>query len=98
MPVDLTLKKAESRLLVQAANSVPHHRCEPFMAVCKQLFERDLDELYVQRIDENTVQLEASGLGLLLVKKDYCDGLSFEFRFDEDETVQVTVTAVLDLR
>ena len=48
------------------------------------------------RVGENTEQREASGLGLLLVKKDYCSALSFEFRFDEDETVQVAVTAELD--
>ncbi len=97
-PVDLTLKKARRRLLVRASNSVPRHRCEPFIGVCKQLFERDLDDLYVERIDENTLRREASGLGLLLVKKDYCSGLSFEFRFDEDETVQVAVTAELDFQ
>ena len=98
LPVELTLKKARDRLLVQATNSIPHHRCEPFIGVCKQLFERNLDDLYVERIGENTVQREASGLGLLLVKKDYCAALSFEFRFDEDETVQVAVTAELDFQ
>jgi hypothetical protein len=98
LPVDVTVRKARQRLVVRAVNSVPRHRCEPFIGVCGQLFERNLDDLYVERIGENTVRREASGLGLLLVKKDYCTGLSFEFRFDEDETVQVAVTAELNFQ
>jgi serine phosphatase RsbU (regulator of sigma subunit) len=98
LPVELTLKKARNRLLVRATNSVPHHRCEPFMNVCRQLFDRNLDDLYVERIAEDTGHREASGLGLLLVKKDYCSRLSFDFRFDEDDTVQVSVTAELEFR
>ncbi len=98
LPVDLTLRKARGRLLVRAANSLPRHRCEPFIEVCRQLFARDLGELYVERVGESAQQRDASGLGLLLVKKDYSRGLSFEFRFDEDETVHVAVTAELDFQ
>jgi hypothetical protein len=95
LPVDLTLKKAPGRMLVQASNTVPVHRCQPFMAVCRELFEKDLDELYLERIKQDTTDHDASGLGLLLIRKDYSSKLSFEFRFDEDNTVRVTATAEL---
>jgi serine phosphatase RsbU (regulator of sigma subunit) len=98
LPVDLTMRKAPGRLLVRATNSVPHHRCGGFMEVCRQLFDRDLDDLYVERVAEDSINQDASGLGLLLVKKDYCSRLSFDFRFDEDDTVQVSVTAELDFK
>ena len=95
LPVDLTLKKAAGRMLLQAANTVPLHRAQPFMAVCRELFEKDLDELYVERLKQDSTDRNASGLGLLLIRKDYSSRLSFEFRFDEDNTVRVTATAEL---
>ena len=93
LPVDLTLKKARGRMLLQAANTVPLHRAQPFMAVCRDLFEKDLDELYVERLKQENVDPVSSGLGLLLIRKDYSSKLSFEFSFDEDNTVRVTATA-----
>ena len=95
LPVDLTLKKALGRMLVQTANTVPLHRAQPFMAVCRELFEKDLDELYVARLKQDSGDRNASGLGLLLIRKDYSSKLSFEFVFDEDNTVRVTATAEL---
>jgi serine phosphatase RsbU (regulator of sigma subunit) len=95
LPVDLTLRKASGRMLLQAANTVPLHRAQPFMAVCRELFEKDLDELYIERLQQDTSDRNASGLGLLLIRKDYSSKLSFEFRFDEDNTVRVTATAEL---
>ena len=95
LPVDLTLKKAMGRMLLQAANTVPIHRAQPFMAVCRELFEKDLDELYLERLKQDSTDRDASGLGLLLIRKDYSSKLSFEFRFDEDNTVRVTATAEL---
>ncbi len=95
LPVDLTLKKAMGRMLLQAANTVPIHRAQPFMAVCRELFEKDLDDLYVERLKQDSTDRDASGLGLLLIRKDYSSKLSFEFRFDEDNTVRVTATAEL---
>ena len=95
LPVDLTLKKALGRMLVQTANTVPLHRAQPFMAVCRELFEKDLDELYVARLKQDSGDRNASGLGLLLIRKDYSSKLSFEFLFDEDSTVRVTATAEL---
>ena len=98
LPVELTLKKAPGRMLIQAANIVPVNRCQPFMAVCRELFEKDLDELYMERIKQDRTDSDASGLGLLLIRKDYSSKLSFEFRFDEDSTVRVTATAELSFQ
>lgn len=96
LPVELTMKKRKDRLLVRATNSVPHHRCEPFVDVCRQLFGRDLDELYAERLAQDAQDRDASGLGLLLIKKDYSSRLGFDFTYDEGEAVQVSVTSELD--
>jgi hypothetical protein len=82
-------------MLVQAANTIPVNRCQPFMAVCQELFEKDLDDLYMERLKQDQENRSASGLGLLLIKKDYSSRLSFEFRFDEDNNVRVTAIAEL---
>ena len=95
LPVELTLKKASGKLLIQISNIVPQNRSQPFMAVCRELFEKDLDELYVKRLDQGRADKESSGLGLLLIRKDYSSKLGFNFRFDDDDTVQVAVTAEL---
>lgn len=97
LPVELTLKKAGRRLMVRATNAVRLHRAEPFMAVCRELFTNDLEEMYLERVKQDRESPEASGLGLLLIRKDYSARLGFEFRFDEDNTAQVTATAELAL-
>ncbi|HTO24183.1 MAG TPA: SpoIIE family protein phosphatase, partial [Spirochaetia bacterium] len=97
LPVELTLKKAGRHLMVRASNAVRLHRAEPFMAVCRELFASNLDDLYLERVQQDRERPEASGLGLLLIRKDYSARLGFEFRFDEDATAQVTATAELAL-
>jgi serine phosphatase RsbU (regulator of sigma subunit) len=97
LPVGLTLKKAGERVLIQATNSVSLNRCTPFMDVCRELFRRNLDELYVERMDQGKVDKQASGLGLLLIKKDYGAKLGFQFRFDDENAVHVAVMAELEL-
>ena len=95
LPVELILRKANDRMVVEITNTLPQNRTQPFMATCRELFESNLDELYVKRMDQGRTDRESSGLGLLLIKKDYSTKLSFQFRFDDDDTVQVTVATEL---
>jgi sigma-B regulation protein RsbU (phosphoserine phosphatase) len=96
LPVELTFKKSKDSLIVEATNSVPSNRCLRFMTVCRELFERNLDDVYLERMDQNTKDASSSGLGLLLIKKDYSARLGFHFHFDDEGTVRVTVTTQLD--
>lgn len=95
LPIDVTLKKHSGGLMVRTVNTVPHHRCRPFMEICAELFRKDLDELYVSRVEQDMQDREASGLGLLLIKKDYSASLGFDFTFEDEGAVQVAVTADL---
>lgn len=95
LPIDVTLKKHPGGLLVRTVNSVPHHRCKPFMDVCAELYRKNLDELYIARIEHDVEDREASGLGLLLIRKDYSSRLGFDFTFEDEGNVQVAVTADL---
>ena len=96
MPVEIVMKKRKSELLIRADNSLPRHRQDAFMAICKDIFERDLDELYVERMNSNLTDSGSSGIGLILIRKDYSAGLNFNFYTDGRNSAHVVVTAQLD--
>ena len=98
MPVEIILKRRKNELLIQADNSIPRHRQESFIAVCREIEKADLDELYVDRIHENVYDPSSSGIGLILIKKDYSAGLSFDFYADDKNNPHVSVTAKLDFQ
>lgn len=95
-PVQVVLKKRNNLLLIQSSNTIPRHRQERFQKLCKELFLGDLNELYVRKLDENLAQELSSGIGLILIKKDYCKALSFDFFRDDNNNAKVEVTAELD--
>lgn len=94
-PIELVIRKRGDRLLITVTNSVPRHQKEKFAGVCQELFERDLDELYVERVQASSMDAKYSGLGLILLKKDYNAQLGFTF-FDNDEDLSY-VTVALDI-
>lgn len=96
IPVEITVKKRGEEMLIQADNCLPKHRQEAFVAICREISEKDLEELYVKRMDENSKDPSSSGIGLILIKKDYCAGLSFRFYIDAHNSARVAVTAKLD--
>ena len=96
MPVEIVMKKRKNELLIRADNSLPKHRKESFVAICRNIFERDLDELYVEKMNSNLTDSGSSGIGLILIKKDYSTGLSFNFYSDKQNNARVRVTAKLD--
>lgn len=97
MPVVITMKKRKEDLLIRADNTLPKHRQEAFVSICRELFEKNLDELYVQRMDQNVTNSTSSGIGLILIKKDYSAGLDFQFYTDERNCAHVAVTVRLDI-
>ncbi len=97
MPVVITMKKRKEELLIQADNTLPKHRQQAFIKICHELFEKNLDELYVQRMNQNVTNTTSSGIGLILIKKDYSAGLGFQFYTDDRNCAHVAVTVRLDI-
>ena len=97
MPIKITLKKRREELLIRAENALPMHRKNSFVAICRQLFEKNLDEMYIERINKNIEDPTSSGIGLILIKKDYCAGLHFRFYTDDRNNAHVAVTVKLDI-
>jgi hypothetical protein len=94
-PIELVIRKRAHRLVITITNSVPRHQKEKFSSICKELFERDLDELYVERVQAASLDSKYSGLGLILLKKDYNAQLGFNF-FENDQDLSY-VTISLDI-
>ena len=90
-PIEIIAKKRRDHLLVRTTNTISNHRCSSFMKTCKDLFREDLDELYIQRIEEGSEIDDVSGIGLILIKKDYDSRVSFDFYRDETSQVSVTI-------
>lgn len=97
-PVELTVRKRGGTLLIRSENAIPRHRRDTFLATCKELFESDLEELYLRRIEESLENPESSRIGLILMKKDYDTQIRFEFSIDEDQVNRVAVTLELAVR
>jgi|APSaa5957512622_1039677.scaffolds.fasta_scaffold142349_1 hypothetical protein len=96
MPVRIVLKRRNNELLIRADNCLPKHRRESFIAVCNEIAQADLDDLYVDRMHENVYDTHSSGIGLILIKKDYGESLSFDFYTDARNNPHVAVTVKLD--
>ena len=94
--VEMTIRKRGSALLMRIVNCIPDRRVAPFLEICNDLFTHDLDELYVQKLTENAEDTYASGIGLILIKKDYSSALSFDFIEDESCEARVSVTTELN--
>lgn len=97
-PIELVVRKRGDTLLIRAENTIPRHRRESFLATCKELFESDLEELYLKRIEDSFDDPERSGIGLILMKKDYDTQLRFDFSTDENQVNKVAVILELAVR
>ena len=98
MPVVIIMKRRKNELLIQADNCLPRHRKDAFIEICREIAAADLDRLYVDRMHENAYDTNSSGIGLILIKKDYSAGLSFEFYADDRNYSHVAITAQLDFQ
>ena len=96
-PIDIVVKKRNNELLAKITNSIPRHRKEAFIEICRELFQKDLDKLYLQKIEEGMSDNKKSGIGLILIKKDYNIKIGFDFSVAHNSIMRVDVTLELTL-
>jgi len=97
-PISITVKKRNNYLISRIINTIPLHRKTTFIEICKDLFRRDLDELFLKKIEEGTSDSKESGIGLILLKKDYKVETNFDFFKDSNSINNVAVTFNLNLQ
>lgn len=97
LPISITVKKRENELISRITNTIPLHRKTAFIEVCENLFASDLDELFLKKIEDGTVDSKESGIGLILIKKDYKVDTCFDFFISNNLTNSVAITFKLNL-
>jgi hypothetical protein len=95
-PIEVVVKKRQETLLLRITNALSHHRFGPFTEISRELFNADLDDLYLSRIEDGAADESASGIGLILIKKDYGSRLSFDFSRGDIYKVSVTLEINID--
>ena len=97
-PISIVVKKRKNDLISRITNTIPRHRKTAFIGICKDLFDKDLDELFLNKIEDGAADSRKSGIGLILIKKDYQVETCFDFFEDSNSMNNVAVTFKLDLQ
>ncbi|MCB1200982.1 MAG: histidine kinase [Leptospiraceae bacterium] len=97
-PVLLTLKHYSNLLQVQVTNHVTTHVSENFKKLANTLLNSDLEELYFKKLEEKDENDTQSGIGLMMILKDYPVSMAFKFQDHEDgKATSVTVKAFISV-
>lgn len=96
-PIVIIVKKRANDLICRITNSIPMHRETAFIGICRKLFSQDLDKLFLDTIVEGSESKQESGIGLILIKKDYQVKANFDFYKDSQAMNNVAVTFKLNL-
>ena len=96
-PIMLVVKKRGGSLITRITNTIPRHRKTEFISVCNDLYGKDLEDLFLERIKDGAEDSTKSGIGLILIKKDYQVETSFDFFEDGQSVNKVAVTFKMDL-
>lgn len=94
-PVFMSFKHFSNLLQVEVINQAPVSVAVPFKELAKTLITADIEELYFKKLEENENEKQ-SGIGLMMILKDYPVEMAFRFADSEDgKYVTVTVKAYI---
>ena len=93
--IQLEVRKRQEHLLLRVSNLIPRNQRDHFVAICRDLFQRDLDELYLEKLTLAQEDRTFSGIGLILLKKDYDALLGMDIVTDSQDLIRVDVTVDL---
>ena len=91
-PIDVEIRRRGTYLLLRVANHIPRNQSEHFVRICKELFERDLEELYLEKLTRGQSDRTYSGIGLILLKKDYDALIGVDFLKTRENTLKVEIS------
>jgi hypothetical protein len=96
-PIGIEARKRGDQILIRVSNSIPRNQRDHFMAICRDLFQRDLEELYVEKLTLGQQDRTYSGIGLILLKKDYDIHIGVDICTAQDDTYRVEVAIELNV-
>lgn len=97
-PIDIEIRKRREDLLLRVSNSIPRNQKDPFLNICTDLFERDLEELYLEKLTVAREDRGYSGIGLILLKKDYEALIGVDFLQTQENTLKAEISLELSVR
>lgn len=95
--VVMDLKKYGQIIKMEIRNEASSGIFHRFKDKIKKMLEEDLEKLYFEHLESKTDDDEQSGLGLMMLAKDYPVDLGFFFERTDDNMYRVTVRAYIDL-
>jgi hypothetical protein len=93
-PIEIEMFQTENDSLFRVTNEVTQEIYHAFVSYAFKFFNSDLGDLYRTRIEDLSNGISSTGIGLILLKKDYNVDLCFEFNNDDDKFL-VSIIATL---
>lgn len=98
-PVTVVLKHYSNILQVQVENQATNAVAENFHALANTLLTQDIEELYFKSLEEKDENQKTSGIGLMMILKDYPVTMAFNFHKMEDgKNTEITVKAYITVQ
>ncbi|MCR9141778.1 MAG: DUF6272 family protein [bacterium] len=97
-PVRIEIRKRQDHLLLRVSNLIPRNQRDHFVAICQALFERDLEELYLEKLTRGQQDHTYSGIGLILLKKDYEALIGVDFFQTQENTLKVEISLEMNVK
>lgn len=96
--IQLEVRKRQEHLLLRVSNLIPRNQRDHFVAICRDLFERDLEELYLEKLTRGRQDHTYSGIGLILLKKDYEALIGVDFFQTQENTLKVEISLEMNVK
>ena len=91
--IKINTNKQENKLIVKITNEVSKERWDQLLKICNELFSNDLHTLFLDRLIKLNNNKKSSGIGLIILKKDYNANLNFTFKKYNNCSLVVSVMA-----
>jgi hypothetical protein len=95
LPISITLYLYEQALIFKVTNYATLQRVELYQAFIQTLLESNIDEFYIQQLENTAIGNGTSNMGLLTMINDYGATFGWKFQPVDRDVVRVTVMARL---
>jgi hypothetical protein len=95
--IDLDLKYYSTIIKIEVRNIVSDRIRENFEEIIKKYLSGDIEKLYYEQLDSLSNKEEVSGMGYLLLYKDYPIRFGYQFKKLDSDRHEVTVEAYLNI-
>lgn len=98
-PITFHVQLETDKIILFVDNSVIPARAEKFKEFIKELLDSDPNELYIEQLEKNAEEDNAtsSGLGFITMITDYSAKLAWKFQTIEQASPVMTVTTMVEL-